>query len=520
MTGIFGTTRIDENKEAMLFRDCTIQDLSDEDFQRHLRLYYQYVREVYEKYDRYRFEVIPARKREPGRFYLTKTDVREMDMWIRKRGASLDQKKHEANTKAIEKNKGKKVKKVTSQGFRKFDQYRARYGEGAWKAMETLIQLDGIDSPRACLLLSAAFPEIVPFCSEALCTQTRIEGDQLKMAMGEDDYKCFFQRVEEIRQKRDATSIDIEKVAYVLQCNADVENLRKSWIKRDLWKDTIPVGRGAYAQVYKVEQTSDMGTVDHVGPIAITILTEIMISSRLTQASREHFVQLLGWNEDKENDRYYIAMEHVAYGDLEDNLKYPKGGWAWTESGMKTVAEQILQGLQFMHEALIAHRDLKPKLMHFIENVLVASLQKKPRVKIADFGVSKRLSERGTTMLKTSIGTSGYKAPEVVRSWITGTEKSSHQYSYNVDIWSLGCIMYRMAHGSGLFTEDTELANEERLEAKVKDVRHTLKPESAQGIKISDSGIKFVLELIQIDPKTRPEAGKAMRLLRKWTIDQ
>ncbi|TRX92291.1 hypothetical protein FHL15_006906 [Xylaria flabelliformis] len=174
-----------------------------------------------------------------------------------------------------------------------------------------------------------------------------------------------------------------------------------------------------------------MGIVDHVddnaikststmnepGEVRHRVLTEIMISSRLTQ------------NEDEENDRYYIAMKHVAYGDPEYNLMYSKEGWVWTESDMKTVAEQILQGLQFMHEALIAHRDLKPRVtgilphkeatlkpMHFIENVLVASLQQRLRVKIADFGVLKILSERGTAMLRTPIGTPGYKAPEVVRS--------------------------------------------------------------------------------------------------------
>ncbi|KAI0550354.1 kinase-like domain-containing protein [Xylaria curta] len=517
----------------------SIQDLPDEDFQRHLRSYYQYVRGVYQEYEKRRFEVIPERRKgNPEKFSLRKQDVLDMDMWIRKRGVSLDQRNHEANTEAIQKNDAKKVKNVTSKAFRDFERYRASiagdvahqgYGEGAWKAMETLMKLDGIDPPRACLLLSVAFPEIVPFCSEALCTQIRnMKNDQLGMKMGEDDFKHFFKKVEEIRQKRNVTSIDIEKVAYVLQCNADVEDLRRSWIKRDLWKDAGPGVRGSYGRVFKVKQTSDMGIVDHVGSIAIKsmstmdglkrlrheVLTEIMISSRLTQASREHFVQLLGWNGDEENDRYYIAMEYVAYGDLEDNLMYPKEGWVWTESHMKTVAEQILQGLQFMHEALIAHRDLKP------QNVLVASLRQKLRVKIADFGVSKRLSERGTTLLKTSTGTTGYKAPEVVKNWNTGTSTSIYRYSYNVDVWSLGCIVYRMAHGSGLFTEDSELADDDWLNKRVNSIKHTLEQKSAQNINISKSGIKFVVDLIQIDPDTRPKARRAMKLLRRWTVDQ
>ncbi|KAI0205576.1 kinase-like domain-containing protein [Astrocystis sublimbata] len=141
-----------------------------------------------------------------------------------------------------------------------------------------------------------------------------------------------------------------------------------------------------------------MGNLNYTGPVAIKsistldatggarhrFLTEIMISSRLTEASRENFVQLLGWNEDLKNQRYYIAMEYVAYGDLESNLRNPKDGWVWTESSIKTVAEQILEGLQFIHKELIAHRDLKPK------NILVSSLDLSPRVKIADFGVSKR----------------------------------------------------------------------------------------------------------------------------------
>lgn len=65
------------------------------------------------------------------------------------------------------------------------------------------------------------------------------------------------------------------------------------------------------------------------------------------------FVQSTGWFEN--DDSIFLAMEHAPLGDLEQHIadKLP-------ELQACTMVGQVLQGLVFMHENKLAHRDLKP----------------------------------------------------------------------------------------------------------------------------------------------------------------
>jgi len=64
-----------------------------------------------------------------------------------------------------------------------------------------------------------------------------------------------------------------------------------------------------------------------------------------------------------------------------------------------------LEGLDYLHKNGVAHRDLKP------ENLLLTGDFK---LKIADFGFSKKLSETINGITKTRLGTESYMAPEIL----------------------------------------------------------------------------------------------------------
>ena len=88
------------------------------------------------------------------------------------------------------------------------------------------------------------------------------------------------------------------------------------------------------------------------------------------------------------------------------------------------ISKEVLQALLYMHETLnIIHRDVKPP------NVLVSF---QGDIKLADFGVSIRASEEK----KLGVGTRIFLAPETLRST---------DYSFLVDIWSLGISVYVLA---------------------------------------------------------------------------
>jgi predicted Ser/Thr protein kinase len=97
------------------------------------------------------------------------------------------------------------------------------------------------------------------------------------------------------------------------------------------------------------------------------------------------------------------------------------------------IVPQICEALQFAHDEGIVHRDIKP------ENIL---LDKKGRVKIADFGIAKILGrEAGADLTETkgAIGTPHYMAPEQV-------EKPA-SVDHRADIFSLGVVFYEMLTG-------------------------------------------------------------------------
>jgi len=97
------------------------------------------------------------------------------------------------------------------------------------------------------------------------------------------------------------------------------------------------------------------------------------------------------------------------------------------------IVPQICEALQFAHDEGIVHRDIKP------ENIL---LDKKGRVKIADFGIAKILSNEpdvSITQTGGAIGTPHYMAPEQMEKPTT--------VDHRADIFSLGVVFYEMLTG-------------------------------------------------------------------------
>jgi predicted Ser/Thr protein kinase len=97
------------------------------------------------------------------------------------------------------------------------------------------------------------------------------------------------------------------------------------------------------------------------------------------------------------------------------------------------IVPQICEALQFAHDEGIVHRDIKP------ENIL---LDKRGRVKIADFGIAKILGgapDVAITETKGAIGTPHYMAPEQMEKPTT--------VDHRADIFSLGVVFYEMLTG-------------------------------------------------------------------------
>lgn len=102
----------------------------------------------------------------------------------------------------------------------------------------------------------------------------------------------------------------------------------------------------------------------------------------------------------------------------------------------------ILQGLSFLHKRGIIHRDLKA------QNILIKNTLEGPVAKITDFGLSKVLDEQ-TNSSSVLMGTIEYMAPEQFNPNLYGI---NGKISTNVDLWSLGVMLYELIAGKKMFT--------------------------------------------------------------------
>lgn len=127
---------------------------------------------------------------------------------------------------------------------------------------------------------------------------------------------------------------------------------------------------------------------------------------------------------------FFFVMEFVDGVNLRQALR--TGGIASKEA--LAIVPQVCDALQYAHDEGIVHRDIKP------ENILI---DKKGRVKIADFGLAKLLGRSESDLALTGthqvMGTLRYMAPEQM--------EGSKQVDHRADIYSLGVVFYELLTG-------------------------------------------------------------------------
>jgi len=128
----------------------------------------------------------------------------------------------------------------------------------------------------------------------------------------------------------------------------------------------------------------------------------------------------------------YLIMELCPGGDL---MRVIRSKGAQTEAQTRYYLRQLAQGLRYLRDHYLVHRDLKP------QNLLLSSTMPDAVLKIADFGFARYMQQ--ADMAETLCGSPLYMAPEILRF---------QKYDAKADLWSVGTIVYELLTAHPPFT--------------------------------------------------------------------
>jgi len=209
--------------------------------------------------------------------------------------------------------------------------------------------------------------------------------------------------------------------------------LPTAWkVDYELWPGGHQLGGGAFAEVFHVRHRTS-----HTG-YAVKVMSRSNFANRgiecqidwEIQAMRAatlyrdqletHVLRLL--EDTQEGDFVYLLLELCEQGDL-----LRKQG-VLSEKTVKSIARQLMLGLQVVHKLGFIHRDIKP------DNLLCTA---DGLLRLADFGWCCRKEDRPTCLA----GTLLYMAPEVL---------SNVPQTVQADVWSAGMTLFQMITGRTL----------------------------------------------------------------------
>ncbi|KAK1384677.1 Cyclin-dependent kinase [Heracleum sosnowskyi] len=208
------------------------------------------------------------------------------------------------------------------------------------------------------------------------------------------------------------------------------------------------LGEGTYGVVYKArnKKTGEIVALkkvkmdNHTEGFPLTSLREINI---LRSSDHPSIIDLKEVVEGSSSDCVFLVMEYMD-SDLGEVMRRRKNQ-PFCQSEVKCLMLQLLKGVKYLHDNWVLHRDLKTS------NLL---LNRRGELKICDLGMARQYGSPAKPYTQLVV-TLWYRAPELLLG--------AKQYSTEVDMWSVGCIMAELLLNQPLFNGDNEIKQIDKI---------------------------------------------------------
>lgn len=264
-----------------------------------------------------------------------------------------------------------------------------------------------------------------------------------------------------------------------------VVNLGKAAIGTDVgpYRLISVLGRGGFGVVFKAQhhKTKMYVAVKRINLMGTTkddreaLQSEIILLKKLTHANIVQYIESIVLQ-----STLNIVLQYMEGGALNSLIK--RQLTSPRESRVAYYIEQVLEGLAYLHENGVIHRDIKGA------NLLVSA---NGGLKLADFGVATKMQK--ASKKASVVGTPYWMAPEIIE--MNGTRSPA------CDIWSVGCTVLEILTGKPPFYD----CNPMTAMYQIVRCKHPPFPPT-----ISDKLRDFLLQCFVKDPTGRPSAKKLL----------
>lgn len=247
------------------------------------------------------------------------------------------------------------------------------------------------------------------------------------------------------------------------------------------------LGKGGFAKCYEVQdmETKEIFAAKIVAKASITkprahakLRSEISIHRSLDHDKVVHFYDYF-----EDSEYVYIILELCSNQTLNEFMRKRPSKRLSEQESMFYLYE-LIAALKYLHRRRVIHRDLK------LGNLF---LDADSRLKVGDFGLAAQLEHDGEKK-RTICGTPNYIAPEIL--------EGKHGHSYEVDIWSLGVILYTMLVGRPPF----ETSDVKTTYRRIRYNQYSF-PET---VRLSDPAKDLIAAILRTDPRSRPSLDEIL----------